>query len=381
MQHMPLCLPDTRVDLLHQLQTWADDVDAKCIFWLNGMAGTGKSTIARTIAREFFSQKRLGGSFFFSRGAGNLGHAAKFFSTLAFQLAKTYSLLKSYICMAITEHEDIAQQAMSDQWKHLILGPLSRLAGCPLYNATVVLVIDALDECEHQDDIRVILQLFAEAKSLNTVRLRIFITSRLELPNQLGFRSIPTNTHEDFILHNISQPTIDALSNLLGLEQGNVEAALRHLRSVLDVSDEEKSLIRLLHPSFLLDRQRCQDDYFWINNQQTHSNLSKSCLRVMSNTLRRDICNLQMPGARVDSSKLADYLPSHVQYACRYWVHHLAQLNSRKQEESGLSDNGTVHIFFQEHFHHWLEALSLMRKMPEGILMVTDLLYMLIVSC
>ena len=47
-QHDPTCLPDTRVDLLQEIYDWADGQDKRYIFWLNGLAGTGKSTIART---------------------------------------------------------------------------------------------------------------------------------------------------------------------------------------------------------------------------------------------------------------------------------------------------------------------------------------------
>src|SRR5271155_4473965 len=62
-QHDPLCLPDTRVDVLNQIRAWADGGDEGSIFWLNGMAGTGKSTIARTIARAYYDRNRLGASF------------------------------------------------------------------------------------------------------------------------------------------------------------------------------------------------------------------------------------------------------------------------------------------------------------------------------
>src|SRR2546430_6029542 len=55
-QHDSLCLPETRVDVLRQIISWADGGDERFIFWLNGMAGTGKSTIARTIARKYYHE-------------------------------------------------------------------------------------------------------------------------------------------------------------------------------------------------------------------------------------------------------------------------------------------------------------------------------------
>jgi hypothetical protein len=67
------------------------------------MAGTGKSTIARTVARKLADQNRLGASFFFSRGQGYLSHAKKFFTTITLQLAYAFPALKPYICKAISE--------------------------------------------------------------------------------------------------------------------------------------------------------------------------------------------------------------------------------------------------------------------------------------
>src|SRR5277367_638703 len=125
-QHDPLCLQNTRVDILKEIRAWADRQDERSIFWLNGLAGTGKSTIARTIAREYYGGKRLGASFFFSRGGGDVSHAGKFFTTIAVQLADKSPSLKRYICEAIAEHSDIGSQALRDQWHQLILEPLSK---------------------------------------------------------------------------------------------------------------------------------------------------------------------------------------------------------------------------------------------------------------
>jgi hypothetical protein len=366
-------------------------------------------------------------------------------------------------------------------------------------------VIDALDECESQDDVRLILQLLAEAVELKTIHLRILITSRPELPIRHGFRDIPSSAHQDFILHDIAQSIVDQdisvffkyelgriqkdhdlttdwpskqnvqclvnrasglfiyaatvcrfirkskfpeqrlaqiihssdakqdpernldeiytkilrdsvigdsneqdtvemvkrfqqtvgpivisfdllsmdlLSRLLSVEQRQIDSVLRHLHSVLGISEKETSPIRVLHPSFrdfLLDKRRCQDTRFWIDTRKAHENLYTRCMLLMSTSLKRDICGLKNPGeiaSKVKSSILTQCLPSHVQYACRYWVDHLRRLN----EGAGLHKNSQVLKFLQEDFLHWLEALSLIGKMSEGIRIVTDLQSMFTVS-
>jgi hypothetical protein len=71
-QHNPTCYPDTRVNLLQEMYNWADRDDQRFIYWLNSLAGTGKSTIARTVTRIYFDRECLGASFFFLRGGGDV---------------------------------------------------------------------------------------------------------------------------------------------------------------------------------------------------------------------------------------------------------------------------------------------------------------------
>jgi hypothetical protein len=89
----PLCLPGTRVDLLQQIRAWAGGNDEGYIFWLSGWAGTGKSTIARTVAHECYDKGCLGASFFFSRGKEDVSHAGKFFTTLPYSWPRTFQFL------------------------------------------------------------------------------------------------------------------------------------------------------------------------------------------------------------------------------------------------------------------------------------------------
>jgi len=186
---------------------WCDDPDSKCIFWLNGMAGTGKSTISRTIARDLAEKKRLAASFFFTRGKRDISHAGMFFTTIAAQLAISLPVLRSSISDAIDNNAHIFQQGPREQWNQLILNPLKN---APTQSVQLVVVIDALDECDSMQDIQLILLLLAEAKDLATVRIKIFLTSRPEIPIFDGFRQLSGGVYQDFILHNIPLDTVNA---------------------------------------------------------------------------------------------------------------------------------------------------------------------------
>jgi hypothetical protein len=209
-QHEPACLPDTRVDLLQEIHSWADGQDERCIFWLNGLAGTGKSTIARTVARSYYDKERLAASFFFSRGGGDAGHAGKFVTSIAVQLARNVPALKRRISDAVVERDDIASQSLRDQWQHLVLRPLSKLHEPEAGQRTYIIVVDALDECDNDSNIRVIVQLLAEVRSSMTgARLRVLLTSRPEVPIRHGFGKIADSEHKDVVLHNISPSIVN----------------------------------------------------------------------------------------------------------------------------------------------------------------------------
>jgi hypothetical protein len=229
-QHDPLCLQDTRVEVLAEIRAWVHNVeDEKCVFWLSGMAGTGKSTIARTIARELHDSGHLGASFFFSRGGGDTGHAGLFVTTIARQLAASGHLavdrkqvLRASISNAVSGSPDIALQSRQEQWKVLVVDPISQLRhrwgilglfGRMIWPRTspwvLVMVLDALDECEDENDIKSILQLLVQAGNLTSVKLRILVTSRPEMPIYLGLHALPAIFHRQVILDDISRDTIN----------------------------------------------------------------------------------------------------------------------------------------------------------------------------
>ncbi|KAH7081993.1 hypothetical protein BKA63DRAFT_589892, partial [Paraphoma chrysanthemicola] len=109
------CLAGTRVDLLREVHGWAEGQGQRCIFWLRGLAGTGKSTIAWTVARSYYHKQRLAASFFFSRGSGDVDHAGKFVASIAVQLAQNVLASRKHICSAVAERRDIASESLRDQ--------------------------------------------------------------------------------------------------------------------------------------------------------------------------------------------------------------------------------------------------------------------------
>ncbi len=203
-QSKPMCHPETRIALISEINDWALDSQSKCIFWLNGMAGTGKSTISRTIARDFTRRGQLGASFFFKRGEGDRGNASKFFTTIATQLVQSLPDLRLYLKNALEMDPAISTKTMKEQFEKLIFGPLSKLA----HPLKTLIVIDALDECENEGHVIIILHLLARIQFIESVKLRLLVTSRPDLPVRLGFKQIP-ESHRDFILHEIPRPVIE----------------------------------------------------------------------------------------------------------------------------------------------------------------------------
>ncbi|RYP58063.1 hypothetical protein DL770_010515 [Monosporascus sp. CRB-9-2] len=207
-EHNPTCQRDTRVDLLREISRWADNPRAEAVFWLNGMAGTGKSTISRTVARSFSKTGQLGASFFFKRGEGDRGGASKFFTTITAQLVKRDPALALRVKTAIDEDPNIFGKAVREQFEKLMLLPLSKIPQDALKFDTLVIVVDALDECERDEDVRLIINLLSRTNALQSPRLRIFMTSRPELPIRLGFNAVK-GTYQDLVLHEIPEPVIE----------------------------------------------------------------------------------------------------------------------------------------------------------------------------
>ena len=197
------CLRRTRESVLDEVEKWTEDFDRPPVFWLNGLAGTGKSTIAQTIAERVFANGRLGASFFCSRGVEDRSNLQLIFPTLAFQLAQMYPNFRSSLVPLLQSNPDIVHESLHDQMQRLLVEPLRRA------NISTTIVIDALDECKDKDPESAILLVLGKLVS-EIPRVKFFITSRPEAHISSGFRgSLLKDLTHAFILHEVESCVVD----------------------------------------------------------------------------------------------------------------------------------------------------------------------------
>ncbi|KAF2156234.1 hypothetical protein K461DRAFT_252256, partial [Myriangium duriaei CBS 260.36] len=198
-----ICLEGTRTALLDLIYDWLEDPTGKRIFWLCGKAGTGKSTIACTLSNKLFAQKHLGASFFFKRGEVDRKDASRFFPTLAYQLARDVPEMYELLSEALETNPLLCEKDLQQQFENLLFKPLlSATANRPDVLSKLIIVIDALDECECEEHILTLLRFLSQLK------LRIFVTSRPEYPVRLGFKKVDGELHEDVFLEEVQTTTI-----------------------------------------------------------------------------------------------------------------------------------------------------------------------------
>ncbi|ELU35764.1 NACHT domain-containing protein [Rhizoctonia solani AG-1 IA] len=145
---------------------------------MNGMAGTGKTTIAYTFAELLKSRGLLGASFFCTRTSSECKDVGRIIPTITYQLALYSMSFQSAVVKVLGSNPDIGTRAITEQCERLIKEPIMQ-AKDDIPDGLVV-VIDALDECSNANGVRMILDvLFRIAPNLP---LKFFVASRPE-PN------------------------------------------------------------------------------------------------------------------------------------------------------------------------------------------------------
>ncbi|KZO92964.1 hypothetical protein CALVIDRAFT_566892 [Calocera viscosa TUFC12733] len=139
------CLENTRERILDDIEKWACNTanDAAQVFVLMGPAGTGKSTIAHTIASRLAEKKQLVASFCFDSKEGQMRTSADLFRNVARELSKFDSGFKLALWNEVAGQERLCTtKNIEEQFDKFIRIPAKGLSA----SSTVLIVVDALDE-------------------------------------------------------------------------------------------------------------------------------------------------------------------------------------------------------------------------------------------
>ncbi|KAL7924500.1 hypothetical protein ACQKWADRAFT_331432 [Trichoderma austrokoningii] len=165
------CLPQTREEILKDICDWLDDSvsSQKRLYWLQGKAGTGKTTIARTVVSHMAEKNRIIANFFFKRGEGDRAKLGRFFITLAAQLVRKSPSFAKAVQDALESDPSLPEQDPKVQFKKLIQEPMQQQKFDK--SKAIIVVVDALDECDSSEDL---------ATQLRLLLIKYFLTSRLD---------------------------------------------------------------------------------------------------------------------------------------------------------------------------------------------------------
>ena len=492
------CLRGTRQDVLGEIQRWLMDEQDKRVFWLNGLAGTGKTTLTQTFAETSFADGRLGASFFCSRDFAGRSNLQTIFPTLAFQLAYKYPLFRGKLLQALKAIPDIGRVSLCSQMKKLIIGP---------FNASPIptlIIIDALDECKDEEPASAILSILSRYTD-QIPNVKFFITGRPEPRIRSGFRlkSLQPIT-EVFKLHEVKQSSVDADINLyLRTELAKVAKArsdcnlpdtwptssdidalckkaaglfiyastvikfvtssryhlpaerltlitslpqdtthegtsgidklytqvlqqafhdvdssdqalcssikailgtvvlvfnpltaralsallkipqiltpLHSLHSLLLAPDSSNTEvpIRPFHksfPDFLTDTKRCGDQWFFVEPKIHHAEILLSCLKLMKEKLKRNICGLDdfvvLSEVKDLSTRKRDNIGDALEYACQFWTKHLLGTMGSSCHITEIEK--AMDEFYTTSLLDWIEVLILTGSLDIGVYAMND---------
>ena len=502
------CLKGTRRDVLWQIESWLGDETDQRVFWLNGLAGTGKSTIAQTFAKTSFADGKLGASFFCSRDSEDRGNIHNIFPTLAFQLAYRYPEFRKELLPVLRVDPEIGQDSLCSQLEKVIIGPFKAT------RIQTLIIIDALDECRDEEPASAILSVLSRYTD-QIPWVKFFITGRPEPRIRTGFRlKLLRPITEVLKLHDVERSSVDAdiklflktrlaeitktrsdcnfteswpssydidvlckksaglfiyastvvkfvaapydlpterLTLIISLPQStthegrtgidllytqvleqafhdaddaqelytrfklvlgavllvfyplstktlsellekcdtpsHISNALRSLHSLLLVPNGEDDTVRPFHksfPDFLTNPRRCKDERFFIDPPVHHIDILFSCLGLMKERLRKNICDLDGCPLLSDVKDLPDRRTAHIgsalEYSCRFWTKHLSETRGSGPHIERVK--AAIDEFFTTHLLFWIEVLSITGHLNHGIYALNDIdRWYLSVSC
>jgi hypothetical protein len=188
------CLPGTRCSIIRETVDWANGTlpdrssNDRRILLLSGLAGTGKSAVAHTVAKYFDELGRLGSSYFFDSSKPALSTPDNFFGTISRDLADLDHQWKQALWKVVEGKRALRSvSCLQEQFEQFLLRPAEGLTNI----GPTVIVVDALDESGDLSTRKSLISLLAARISELPFHIRIIITARPEADIQKAFLHNP----------------------------------------------------------------------------------------------------------------------------------------------------------------------------------------------
>jgi hypothetical protein len=241
------CMPDTRADVIETLVSFAlsEDMSPR-LFLLSGVAGSGKSSVATSVANSLYERRGLSGSFFFKRDIERLRIPANLVHTVAYSIALQCKPYMDVLMDVLRSNPAIEDVALSIQFDALLRKPLHGISNLSSTSTapkqpSVTFIIDALDEC---DDPHTVSSYLAELVGLASW-LKVIVASRPLDESEAELRGSGNMTHLNLF-------TVSASDDILKFTQSRFAPGglLHRLRSRL-TEEEIQALAEMSHGLFI----------------------------------------------------------------------------------------------------------------------------------
>ncbi|KAF8712129.1 hypothetical protein AX14_013128 [Amanita brunnescens Koide BX004] len=350
------CLKNMRRNVINDIMAWIADNsnEGKKVMWVYGLAGTGKSTLSTTIAQIM---------------------------TLAYQLAAFDARFRDAISRVVADNENIAGMPLEFQFESLLSANALKSVEWP--GGPIVLVVDALNECGSEADLKKLMRVLSKGFSDLPSLLRIMVVSRPELDIEHGLGShlhlrpypleIDSTTNKDvteFIRHRLEEirtedkylgnhwPGDDKINSLAnragGLSYGH------------QLHGCQRDRANPYPPSFIprLYIGTVQGPALSIDIEHRNKELALRCIELLDEELHENMCGMTLPYLRRKHA-----LPEAISYACRFWIKHICLV-------SDVTDDivNRTYDFLVKHLLHWMEALAILNSYDHLIRSIDNLM-------
>ncbi|KAK1837656.1 WD domain-containing protein [Colletotrichum chrysophilum] len=322
------------------------------LLWIRGDPGKGKTMLLCGMIDELKAESSRPLSYAFCQAThSDFKSATSVLRSLIWLLCKNHPDLVSHVREKYDVEGELSLKDIST-----LQSVLGKMLGEP-YLRDAILLVDALDECS--TDRTELMDIISEFSGSFPAKWIVSSRNWPEINEQLqqaqkNILSLELNKES------ISQAVI--LVQELGVHSHDVlREIIGECGSFLTI---QENTVYFIHPSaqdFLV--QQGKNRLSLSSTRDLHHQLFVQSLGSLKE-LKRNPYKLDSPGAFASDivRPRSDPLAS-LEYSCVYWIDHLKEVSDAR----ALSDDNQVEAFVRKSFLHWLEALSILQKLPEAV--------------